>query len=129
MKIAVIGTGYVGLVSGICLASKGHQISCYDIDKKIIDQLNEGVCHIYEKGLDALLEESEKNINFKVLNSDNEETLMDHDAIIVAVGTPTTNNKIDLSQIEAVAIKIGQILRESDKYVSVIIKHSFARHY
>ena len=55
MKVNVIGTGYVGLVSGVCLASKGHQVSCFDLDSETIRTLNKGIPHIKEAGLQELL--------------------------------------------------------------------------
>ena len=57
MKVNVIGTGYVGLVTGVCLASKGHQVSSYDQDVSTIDSLNKGIPHIKEDGLEPLLQE------------------------------------------------------------------------
>lgn len=122
MKIAVIGTGYVGLVSGICLASKGHLVKCFDKNIKIVNQLSSGVCHIYENGLDDLLVSSKTNISFATLCDETENQLMDFDAVIVAVGTPTVNGNTDLSQIEEVVKMMGRIIKNTDKYISVIIK-------
>ena len=122
MNIAVIGTGYVGLVSGVCLASKGHKITCFDSNKFTIDMLNKGESPIHEDGLIELMRKSEKNISFETLNSSTESSLKDFDAIIIAVGTPTVDNKIDLSQIHSVAITIGKVLKNSKKFVSLILK-------
>ena len=55
MRVSVIGTGYVGLVSGVCLTEKGHQVTCVDIDKEKVAKINQGVPPIYEKGLGELL--------------------------------------------------------------------------
>lgn len=122
MNIAVIGTGYVGLVSGVCLASKGHKITCFDSNEITINLLQKGKNPIHENGLTELMIENEKNILFKILNSSTESNLKDFDVIIIAVGTPTLKGKIDLSQIESVAIMIGKMLKNSEKYVSLILK-------
>jgi UDPglucose 6-dehydrogenase/GDP-mannose 6-dehydrogenase len=58
MKISIIGTGYVGLVSGVCLAEKGHQVICVDVDQDKINQINQGTSPIYEKGLEDLLKKN-----------------------------------------------------------------------
>ena len=55
MKISVVGTGYVGLVSGVCLAELGHTVCCVDVDRVKIDQINQGIAPIHEKGLGDLL--------------------------------------------------------------------------
>tara|TARA_B100000989_G_C19531388_1_gene470152 strand:- start:5422 stop:6765 length:1344 start_codon:yes stop_codon:yes gene_type:complete len=122
MNIAVIGTGYVGLVSGVCLASKGHKITCFDSNEIIIKLLQKGKSPIHENGLKELMFQSEKNISFKILNSSTESSLKDFDAIIVAVGTPTLEGKTDLSQIQSVAIIIGRMLKSSKKFISLILK-------
>ena len=122
MKIAVIGTGYVGLVSGVCLASKGHVVTCFDINANTINQLVNGICHIYEPDLENLIASSKSNISFSVLDDETEKELMYFDAIFVAVGTPTINGRTDLSQIESVAQMMGRLIKNSNEYISIIIK-------
>lgn len=122
MRLAVIGTGYVGLVSAVCLASKGHTVGCFDIDEAKISQLSEGECSIYERGLPELLEAARDNLLFVELNRHTESKLLEYDLIMIAVGTPSTNGRSDLSQIERVACMIGGLLRESNKFISVVIK-------
>tara|TARA_X000000950_G_scaffold84957_1_gene106926 strand:- start:12345 stop:13685 length:1341 start_codon:yes stop_codon:yes gene_type:complete len=122
VKIAVIGTGYVGLVSGVCLAAKNHTVTCYDKNEKIINQLSDGKCHIYEPGLEDLLITCRSNIKFSLLDNKTEKQIMNCDAVLVAVGTPTVNERADLSQIETVGRILGRLIRESNKYISIIIK-------
>jgi len=122
MKLAVIGTGYVGLVSGVCLASKGHLVTCFDINKNTINQLEKGICHIYENDLEDLIDSSKSNISFSILDDKTEKELMYFDAVLVAVGTPTKNGRTDLSQIESVARMMGRLIKNSNEYISIIIK-------
>lgn len=122
MKIAVLGTGYVGLVSGVCLAANNHTVTCYDTNQKIVNQLSDGKCHIYEPGLEDLLITCRSNIKFSLLDNKTEKQIMNCDAVLVAVGTPTVNERADLSQIETVGRILGRLIRESDKYISIIIK-------
>ena len=58
MKVSMIGTGYVGLVSGVCFAEKGHSVICVDIDQDKVDSINQGIPPIYEKGLQELLQKN-----------------------------------------------------------------------
>ena len=122
MKLAVIGTGYVGLVSGVCLASKGHLVTCFDTNELTVNQLDKGICHIYENGLEKLLIGNKSNISFSLLDNRTEQKLLDFDAVLVAVGTPTKNGRADLSQIESVGRMLGRLIKNSSKYISVIIK-------
>jgi UDPglucose 6-dehydrogenase len=122
MKLAVIGTGYVGLVSGVCLASKGHLVTCFDINENTINQLEKGICHIYENDLEDLIDSSKSNISFSILDDKTEKELMYFDAVLVAVGTPTKNGRTDLSQIESVARMMGRLIKNSNEYISIIIK-------
>ena len=122
MKLAVIGTGYVGLVSGVCLASKGHHVTCFDINDSNIKKLDKGICHIHEKGLDDLLASSKRNVKFRLLDNKSEIELLDFDAILVAVGTPTIEGRSDLSQIASVGRMLGRLIKSSQKYISIISK-------
>ena len=64
MKISIIGTGYVGFVTGLCLAEKGHRVICVDVDQKKVDSINSGIASIYEKGLNGLLKNQESKRTF-----------------------------------------------------------------
>ena len=77
MKIAVIGTGYVGLVSGLCLSANDHIVTCYDMNEKTINKLSDGKCHIYEPGLENLLISCKSSIEFILLNNKTEKQIMD----------------------------------------------------
>lgn len=114
MKITMIGTGYVGLVTGTCLAEFGHHVTCVDKIKEKIERLRNGEVPIYEPGLDALVA---KNINEGRLNFtlDLEETIPGADAIFIAVGTPTSrrgDGYADLSYIYAAAKEIAPLLND-----------------
>ena len=122
MDIAVIGTGYVGLVSGVCLASKGHKVTCFDKNKSVIGTLEQGKSHIHESGLEALMKSSRECLSFEYLDSSSESKLQSFDAVIVAVGTPTNNGKTDLGQVEAVAHLLSRVIKSTKNYISVIIK-------
>ena len=87
MKINVIGTGYVGLVSGVCLAAKGHSVRCFDTNFEKIQILKSFKCPFYEKGLERYLEENLNN-NFNVSNKP-----LSSDVYIITVGTPLSKNK------------------------------------
>jgi UDPglucose 6-dehydrogenase len=121
MKIAVIGTGYVGLVSGACLAAKGNDVTCVDSNPAIVEKLNHGHPHIFENGLGELLGEILSAGRFRA-TTDMQTTMQTHDVFIVAVGTPSEEGRIDLAQIEAVARTIGAHIRDTDRYISVIVK-------
>ncbi|KKM07577.1 hypothetical protein LCGC14_1732580 [marine sediment metagenome] len=88
MKIAMIGTGYVGLVSGVCFSDFGHEIVCVDKDASKIARLEKGEVPIFEPGLDRLME---RNVEADRLTftTDLAEALQGVDAVFIAVGTPT----------------------------------------
>ena len=111
-EIAIIGTGYVGLVSGAGLAEFGNKVTCIDIDVNKINKLNSGEIPIYEPNLKSLIN---KNCNDGRLffSSEIEKEIKNSKIIFIAVGTPTgSNGKADLSAVEKVATSIAQNLNE-----------------
>lgn len=120
MRIAMIGTGYVGLVSGACFSEFGTDVVCVDKDAGKIDRLLDGVMPIYEPGLDALVE---KNVAAGRLSftTDLDAAVKGADAVFIAVGTPTTegDGHADLSYVYAAAAEIGHAM---DDYTVVVTK-------
>jgi UDPglucose 6-dehydrogenase len=112
MHITVIGTGYVGLVSAVCLAEIGHQVIAVDSDAEKIDRLTRGECPIYESLVPELLQRHNgKRLRFSTFARS---AVTASDVVFLAVGTPSTENgEADLSQIEAVAREIGPVLHRS----------------
>ena len=120
MNISIIGTGYVGLVSGACLAKKGHLITCVDIDQHKIEQLKKGICPIYEEGLPEILD---CNIGKNLFFSSNLKDSVKHsDVIMICVGTPFNGEQIDLSFLETVSFQIGEIIKSCSDRKTVIVK-------
>lgn len=111
MKVAVIGTGYVGLVSGTCFAEIGHEVTCIDIDPKKIEMLQSGKSPIYEPGLSELIE---RNIKANRLHfSLNYDSVKEAQAVFLAVGTPSADDgRADLKYLEAAAILVAKNLAE-----------------
>lgn len=122
MKINVVGTGYVGLVSGVCLAAKGHFVRCFDTNPETIHTLKLGKCHFYEKGLEKLFKEHSDKLSFELLDASSDSVLSDCEVILIAVGTPTVNEQIDLSQIKTASRNIGKVIKNHDHFISVIVK-------
>ncbi len=121
MKIAVVGTGYVGLVSGVCLAAKGHDVTCVDLNPSIVERLNRAEPTIHERGLPELLKEVHDAGNFRA-TTEIAQALEGSEAVLLAVGTPSENGVIDLKYIRAAARDIGEIIRDRDEHLSVIVK-------
>ena len=112
MKIVVIGTGYVGLVTGTCFAERGNHVTCVDIDQKKIDNLHKGILPIYEPGLDELVKTNveEERLFF---NSSLADVIEGADLIFIAVGTPPgEDGSADLQYVLGVACDIGQHLTD-----------------
>jgi len=109
MKICVIGTGYVGLVTGVCMADLGNSVTCVDIDEKKINNLKKGILPIYEPGLDDLLRRNKKRLTF---SNSIKEGISDAPIIFIAVGTPPTETgEADLTYVKSVAKEIGKNMR------------------
>ena len=111
MKIAMIGTGYVGLVSGVCFSDFGHEVVCVDKDPRKVEMLKKGQVPIYEPGLDTLME---KNVTAGRLSftGDLAAAVDGADAVFIAVGTPTRrgDGHADLTYVMAAAEEIGRAL-------------------
>ena len=111
MKIAMVGSGYVGLVSGACFADFGHEVVCIDKDQGKIDRLHAGIMPIYEPGLEALVESNVKAGRLSFTTS-LAEGIKGADAIFIAVGTPSRrgDGHADLTFVYAVAQEVGENL-------------------
>lgn len=113
MRLSVIGCGYVGLVTGACLAEAGHEVVCTDIDKQRIAQLQEGGVPIYERYLDKLLASARKAGRISY-TADAGEAIRSGDVIFICVGTPPKpNGEADLSAIDHVARQIATEARSA----------------
>ena len=121
MKIAIAGTGYVGLVTGISLASQNHKVVCIDYEANKISKINNGESPFYEPGINELLKKVLKKATFYATEN-LEKAVLESNVIMIAVGTPTVDNKIDLSFIKKVAEQIGKVLAKTNKYQVVAVK-------
>jgi len=112
MKISIIGTGYVGLVSGTCFAETGITVTCVDIDKKKIENLKRGIIPIYEPGLETMVRNNvEKGRLF--FSTSIKESLVDCEAVFIAVGTPPDEDgSADLKYVLSAADEIGTHMQD-----------------
>ena len=119
MKISVIGTGYVGLVSGVCFANMGNTVTCVDIDEKKIDNLKKGIIPIYEPGLEEMTLQNYENktLSFTTFAKD---AIKNSKVCFIAVGTPMgEDGSADLKYVLEVAKTIGESIQE---YIVVVDK-------
>jgi len=138
MKVMVIGTGYVGLVQGVCLAELGNEVVCIDIDKIKIEKLKKGISPIYEPGIEELLQ---KNIKAGRIffNTKLETHVRESEVIFIAVGTPPDEDgRADLKYVLAAAEQIGRSLKSYQVIVNKstvpigtgqLVKKTVAKHY
>lgn len=118
-NVAVVGTGYVGLVTGACLAEIGHTVTCVDMNKKKIDVLKKGGIPIYEPGLDAVVKKNRKAGRLSFTTSI-KEGMEKADFVFIAVNTPPLENGgADLSYVEAVAREIAETMT---RYIVIVEK-------
>ena len=120
MKICMIGTGYVGLVSGTCFAELGNNVICVDIDKEKINKLNNGNVPIYEPGLEELILKNYKQKRLK-FSTDIPNSIKKSDIIFICVGTPTTkkNNQANLKYV----YNVSNIIKKNiNKYKVIVTK-------
>ena len=118
MKLCMIGTGYVGLVSGACFSDLGNTVTCVDNNKEIIDKLNKGIIPIYEPGLQELVERNLKNKRL-FFSKDISNSIKKSDILFICVGTPTKNNKANLKYVYNVVKSIKSNL---NKYKIIVTK-------
>ncbi len=119
MKITVVGTGYVGLVAGVCFAEKGHDVICYDINEEKINTMKKGISPIYETGLQELMQKNNKagRIHY---TTDYKEAYKDSDFIFIGVGTPErADGSANLDYVYEAALQIAQNI---EKDCVVVIK-------
>ena len=120
MKLCMIGTGYVGLVSGTCFADSGNNVICADIDKKKIDFLNSGKVPIYEPGLSEMIAQ---NVNNKRLSfsTNIEESIKKSDIIFICVGTPS-DKKTGEANLKYI-FQVAKVIKNNlNKYKIIITK-------
>ena len=111
MKLTMVGTGYVGLVTGVCLSNTGNDVICLDVDQAKIDKLNAGECPIYEPGLTDLMEKNTAAGRLR-FTLDKDAAYRDADMIFICVGTPSDERgHTDLRYIDAAADDIGNVIK------------------
>ena len=120
MRVAMIGTGYVGLVSGACFADFGHVVTCVDKDASKIDRLKKGEIPIFEPGLDALVAQNVEAGRL-AFTTEAKDTIASADAVFIAVGTPSRrgDGHADLSYVYAAAKEIAELM---DGFTVVVTK-------
>src|SRR5262245_28584117 len=120
MRVCIVGTGYVGLVSGACLAELGHQVTCVDVNEKRVEAIQQRKSPIFESGLDELLERHVgKGLN---ATADLRSAVRGSEMTFIAVGTPFDGESIDVSYVRRAASEIGAALAELDEYHVVVVK-------
>lgn len=120
MRISVIGTGYVGLVSGACFAEVGHDCICVDIDTAKVERINRGQSPIHEQGLDEILR---RVVGTRLrATTDLRQAVLESEITFIAVGTPFDGRHIDLSFVREAARQIGAVLRDKPAYHVVVVK-------
>jgi UDPglucose 6-dehydrogenase len=120
MKISIIGTGYVGLVTGACLAEHGHDVVCVDVDESKVAAINAGRAPIHEDGLEPLLK---KHCGTKLrATTDLPGAVAPSDVTFIAVGTPFGDGAIDLRFVRTCAEQLGDVLKTSSRYHTIVVK-------
>lgn len=120
MRISIIGSGYVGLVSGACLADRGHEVVCVDNDERKVRMIESGEAPIHESGLSSLLR---GNVGSRLsATTDLSKAVAESEVTFIAVGTPAVDGRIDLKYVEAAAADVGRALRAKKSYHTLVVK-------
>jgi UDPglucose 6-dehydrogenase/GDP-mannose 6-dehydrogenase len=120
MDVSIVGSGYVGLVTGACLADRGHRVVCVDVDRSKVDQINAGQPPIHERGLPELLQRTAGRT--LRASTDLEGAVGASDLTFITVGTPMHEGRIDLRFVDDAASGIGSALRGKSGYHAVVVK-------
>ena len=121
MRITVVGTGYVGLVTGTCLAHLGNDVTCIDTQPQRVAAVNQGQPPFYEPGLAEMLSAALRDGRLRASDA-TAEAVAASDITILAVGTPSREGEIDLSYLSAAAAEVGKGLRANSGYHTVVVK-------
>jgi UDPglucose 6-dehydrogenase/GDP-mannose 6-dehydrogenase len=120
MQVTIVGAGYVGLVTGLCLADQGHHIKCIDVDVSKLERLNRGLLPIHEPGLGELLQ---KHLGTRFFpTADLAGAVRSSDLTMITVGTPVENGGINLRFVASAARSIGEALAGGSRYHVVVVK-------
>jgi len=121
MNVSIIGTGYVGTVTGACLAELGHDVICVDIDQQKVDWINAGIAPIHEPGLSELLK---KHAGIRLrATTDYNDAISNSNLTFICVGTPSgEDGRIDLSIVRSASKSIGKALSDRRSYHVVVVK-------
>jgi UDPglucose 6-dehydrogenase len=122
MRTSIIGSGYVGLITGTCLAELGNEVILVDVIREKVDKINRGIAPIYEEGLDQMLH---KNTGKGRLHASMnlEKAVLNSDVTFIAVGTPSRKDgSIDILHVKKVAEEIGKALKNKGAYHTVVVK-------
>lgn len=120
MNVTVIGTGYVGLVTGVCLAHSGHEVVCIDIDPAKVETLSQGRCPIYEPGIEALLVGGLESGRLRFSTGESGWAQLLGDIVFVAVGTPSSEN--GSADLGAVRAAVKRVAEEADHDLTLVMK-------
>jgi len=122
MKISIIGTGYVGLVSGVGFAKHGHEVICVDIDQEIVESINKAEPPIYEEGLEELLQKVVTEGDLSA-TTDMEKAVLETDITFICVGTPSSKDgSIDTTYLKSASRDIAETLDSKEGYHVVVVK-------
>jgi UDPglucose 6-dehydrogenase/GDP-mannose 6-dehydrogenase len=119
INISVLGAGYVGLLTALSFADKGHNVTIIEKDSDRVRKINNGECPFYEPGLSEMLK---RNIGKRLFASEDLNSILLTDITFVAVGTPQIDSGIDLSQIREASVNIGKILSKKSEMHHIIVK-------
>ncbi|MCS7033937.1 MAG: nucleotide sugar dehydrogenase, partial [Phycisphaerae bacterium] len=120
MNLSIIGSGYVGLVTGACLADSGHRVVCVDVDVAKVDAINSGRCPIHEAGLPEIIRRHAGGL--LTATTDLATAVRTSELTLIAAPTPFDGQRIDLSSIREIAAQIGRALAAKQSYHVVVVK-------